>query len=256
MKYMALCIAEMRADGDNSHRYLRAEESDDIISHGARKDVQPLCEKISRDLQKRTPPKRPSQVILYYSGESMPTAKQSRTRKQHIKERAILRRVQLWPNIPTEKNWDRKVSDGFATIPRTLALVGMIADTLADKNKRVSSTYWGLWCRVWDTGVVIIENEYELATEAGFTGERRVYTWRDRIKQLIKLNFIEVKEGPKGPYQYALIFNPYHVLCDHRENGNIQYQSWFSFLERSEEISAKDIKKYMPALVGEGNENG
>ena len=186
----------------------------------------------------------------------MVTAKHSKTRAQRIKERAILRRKQLWPNIPGDKNWNRKVSDGFTTIPRTLALVGMIADMLADKNKRVSSTYWGLWCRVWDTGVVIIENEYELATEAGFTGERRVYTWRDRIKQLIKMNFIEVKEGPKGPYQYALIINPYHVLCDHREAGHIQDQYWISFLERAEEISAKDIKKYNPALVGEENENG
>lgn len=185
----------------------------------------------------------------------MATTRQGKTRAQRIKERAILRREQLWPNIPTEKNWNRKVSDGFTTIPRTLALVGLIADTLAGKNKRVSSTYWGLWCRVWDTGVVIIENEYELATEAGFTGERRVYTWRDRIKQLIKLNFIEVKGGPKGPYQYVLIINPYHVLCDHKEAGHIQNQYWLSFLERAEEIGAKDIKKYKPALVGEENKD-
>ncbi len=127
----------------------------------------------------------------------MVTAKQTRT--QRIKERAIRLREELWPGIPADRNWDRKGSDGFTTVPRTLALVGMIADTLADKNKRVSSTYWGLWCRVWDTGVVIIENEYELATEAGFGGERRSYTWRDRIKQLIKLNFIEASKDACAP---------------------------------------------------------
>ena len=55
--------------------------------------------------------------------------------------------------------------------------------------------------KVWDTVVVIIENECELATEAGGTGERRVYTWRDRIQQLAKLRFIEAKEGPKCPCQ-------------------------------------------------------
>ena len=183
----------------------------------------------------------------------MTTAKQRRTRAQRINERAIRRREELWPDVPAEKNWNRKGSDGFTTIPRTLALVGTIADTLAEKNKRVSSTYWGLWCRVWDTGVVIIENEYELATEAGFTGERRVYTWRDRIKQLGKARFIEVKEGPKGPYQYVLIINPYHVLCDHRQAGRIQNHYWLSFLERSEEIGAKDIEKYSTTLAGEGS---
>ena len=185
----------------------------------------------------------------------MPTAKQSKTRAQRIKERAEQRRVELWRDIPTDKNWNRKGSDGFTTIPRTLALVGMIADTLAGKNKRVSSTYWGLWSRVWDTGVVIIENEYELATEAGFTGERRVYTWRDRIKQLVKLRFIEVKEGPKGPYQYVLIMNPYHVLYDHRKDGRIQDQSWFTFVERTEEIGARDLNRYKASLAGDQNDD-
>ena len=186
----------------------------------------------------------------------MPTAKQSKTRSQRIKERAVQRRTELWPDIPTEKNWNRIGSNGFTTIPRTLALVGMIADTLAEKNKRVSSTYWGLWSRVWDTGVVIIENEYELATEAGFTGERRVYTWRDRIKQLVKLGFVEVQEGPKGPYQYVLVFNPYHVLYDHRQEGQIQNQLWVTFVERTEEISARDLDRYKASLVGKENKGG
>ena len=182
----------------------------------------------------------------------MATARQSRIRAQRIKERAVQRRQELWPEIPMEKNWSRQGSYGFSTVPRTLALVGMIADTLAEKNKRVSSTYWGLWCRVWDTGVVIIENEYELATEAGFSGERRVYTWRDRIKQLVRLRFIEVKEGPKGPYQYVLIINPYHVLLDHRvDTGTrIQEQAWLTFVERTEEIAAQDLQKYQASLSG------
>ena len=179
----------------------------------------------------------------------MTTQKQRQARSQHAQKRAERRRQELWPDIPVEKNWSRKRSDGFSTVPRTLALIGMIADTLTEKNKRVSSTYWGLWCRVWDTtGVVTIENEYELATEAGFSGERRVYTWRDRVKQLMRLKFIEVKEGPKGPYQYVLIINPYHVLFDHRQDGLIQDQSWNAFFERTDEISAKDLREYEESL--------
>ncbi len=179
----------------------------------------------------------------------MATAKQTQTRKQRIKERAKRRRLDLWPYVPEDKNWNRIGSDGFSTIPRTLTLVGTIADMLAEKNKRVSTTYFGLWCRVWDTGVVIVENEYELATEAGFTGERRVYTWRDRIKQLEALNFIMVQPGPKGPYQFILIINPYQVLYDHRQANNIQDQYWLSLVERAEEISAKDLDKYVEALA-------
>ncbi len=172
------------------------------------------------------------------------TARQRRTRSQRILQRVMERREEFWPDIP-DRTWNRTNSDGFTTIPRTLALIGTIADMLAGKSKRVSTVYWGLWCRVWDTaGLVTIENEYELATEAGFSGERRIYTWRDRIKLLIKLKFIEVRPGPKGPYQYVLIFNPYHVLYDHHESGKIQDQYWLSFTERAEEIGAKDIDKY------------
>lgn len=178
----------------------------------------------------------------------MATRRQSKVRAQRIKERAAQRREDLWPEIPTEENWSRIGSDGFTTVPRTLMLIGTIANYLADKNKRISDTYFGLWCRVWDTGVVVVENEYELATEAGFTGERRVYTWRDRIKQLIELGFIQVKEGPKGPYQYVLIRNPYHVLYDQYSAGNISDQYWVSFVERSEEINAKDLQKYRSKL--------
>lgn len=48
---------------------------------------------------------------------------------------------------------------------------------------------WGLWCRVWDTGVISVESEYELTTEAGFTRKLRICTWRDHVKQLASSGF-------------------------------------------------------------------
>ena len=178
----------------------------------------------------------------------MATAKQRTVRNQRIKERAERRREELWPELDENRIWNRGRSHGFSTVPRTLTLVGTIADSMAEKNKRVSTTYIGLWCRVWDTGVVVIENEYEVATEAGFTGERRIYTWRDRIKQLAALGFIDVKAGPKGPHQFILIFNPYQVLYDHSKTGGIQSHLWLALVERAEEIGARDIDKYEEAL--------
>lgn len=181
----------------------------------------------------------------------MANVKQKRSRSQRIKQRAEERRSELWPEIPLEKNWNRQGSDGYTTVPRILGLTATIADTLAEKNRRVSATYLGLWCRVWDTGVVVIENEYELATEAGFTGERRVYTWRERMKQLEALGFIEIKDGPKGPYQNVLIINPYQVLWDHNSEGRIQRHLWDLVTERSDEIGAKDLEKYAKSLKQE-----
>lgn len=175
--------------------------------------------------------------------------KQNKTRSQRIKERAEEKRLKLWPDIPIEKNWNRKGSNGFTTVPRILTLTSTIMDALSEKNHRISATYLGLWCRVWDTGVVVIENEYELATEVGFTGTRRVYTWRDRIKQLAALNFIAIKDGPKGPYQYILIINPYHALYDHYMAGHIQDHLWDAFIERIEEVGARDIEIYKKSLT-------
>jgi hypothetical protein len=123
-------------------------------------------------------------------------------------------------------------------------LIASIADDLATKNKRVSSTYIGLWCRVWDAGVVEIINEWEVASESGFSGERRVYTWRDRIKELSKIGLIKVSEGPKGPYQFVLILNPYHVMYELNKQNELQSGRWLALTERSKEIGASDIAEY------------
>lgn len=180
----------------------------------------------------------------------MAIAKQSSVRARRIKERAERRRAELWPDIDEDRIWNRGRSDGFSTVPRTLTLIGTIADLMSEKNKRVSTTYIGLWCRVWDTGVVVIDNEYEAATEAGFSGERRIYTWRDRIKQLAEIGFVDVRAGPKGPYQFILIFNPYQLLYQIHESDEkrIPSQYWMALVERAEEIGARDIETYEEAL--------
>ena len=53
-----------------------------------------------------------------------------------------------------------------------------------------------------------------------------------------------------------LIFNPYHVLYDHRQEGRIQDQSWITFVERTEEISARDLERYKASLAGKDKEDG
>lgn len=178
----------------------------------------------------------------------MPKLPSKTAKAKKIKEKSEERRRLIWPKILESKIWDRTTSDGYSTVPRTLTLIASIADNLAKKNKRVSSSYIGLWCRVWDAGVVEITNEWEMATESGFTGERRVYTWRDRMKELIALEFILVSEGPKGPYQFVLIINPYQVIYDLYKLGRIQEYSWIALNERAKEIGASDIQKYEESL--------
>jgi len=86
--------------------------------------------------------------------------------------------------------------------------------------------------------------EFELATEAGFTGERRVCTWRGRIKQLEGLGFAQMKSGSKGPYQNILTLNPCHILFELNQTGKIQSEYWQFVLDRVDEIGAKDITSF------------
>jgi hypothetical protein len=69
-----------------------------------------------------------------------------------------------------------------------------------------------LWHHVFDEAMVTIDNPRMFALESGFTGERAERTWKDRMKILTELGFIEAKPGASGDYNYILILNPYYVV--------------------------------------------
>ena len=92
--------------------------------------------------------------------------KQTRARKMFL--RNIRLRDELWPHIASGSLWDRKESDGFTTMPRPMPHILRIMDYLADKGKPVSEVYLSLWCRVFDGSFMAIQNERDMAFEAGF----------------------------------------------------------------------------------------
>ncbi len=69
-----------------------------------------------------------------------------------------------------------------------------------------------LWCRAYDECFVTLNNPQELAFHSGFSGQRAVTTWKQRMRILQELGFIDIKPGPSGEMSYALIFNPYQVI--------------------------------------------
>jgi len=75
------------------------------------------------------------------------------------------------------------------------------------------STYFTLWCRVYDAAFVEMRNERELAFESGFTGTRGEVTWRARMRRLQELGFIDIKPGLASELQYVLIWNPVHAIA-------------------------------------------
>lgn len=160
-----------------------------------------------------------------------------------ITQKQIELRKQLWPDLDEKRLWLRKVKDGFTTIPRTMPLIGYIMNGLS-KNKPISSVYLELWCRAYDECFVTLANHPELALHSGFIGQRAVNTWKERIRILAELGFIDLKGGPSGEVSYALIYNPYEVIKQHWESKHqgITEELYNSLVARAINIGADDLK--------------
>lgn len=171
-------------------------------------------------------------------------SKQTQKRISKAKEDAIAMRKHLWPEITEEHLWllDDKKKKGFSSIPRTMPI---LMNIIGDASKQVSTksvpagrTYLALWCRVFGEGIVKVENEMVAASEAGYTGERSITTWREHIRVLKELGFIDYKPGPAGPMQFILMLNPYSVVKTLRGKSWIQEGQYTALLQRAMEIGA------------------
>jgi hypothetical protein len=157
------------------------------------------------------------------------------------KERALQMRAVEWPDVPEDRLWNRSKCHGYTTIPRTLPLVMNMIDALS-KNKPAGRTYFGLWCRTYDESVVIIENPMSMAFEAGFSGERAVTTWRQRMEALRQLGFIDAKPGSSGDFHFVLLFNPHWVVWQLKPR--LQAQAFMQLADRAVDIGATDFLEF------------
>lgn len=174
--------------------------------------------------------------------------RQARTRRNKAKESNLKMRKHLWPTLDEASLWLRedKTRKGYTTMPRTIP---QIINLINDVSKQVTGgkavpagkSYLVLWCRVFDEGFVKIENEAVAALEAGYSGERNVTTWREHLNALKALGFIDCKDGPAGPYQYILLFNPYKVVKALYEKGWVQQASYTALFQRAMDIGATDL---------------
>lgn len=169
----------------------------------------------------------------------MTTATATAKRVSKGTERALRIREEHWSDVPEARLWHRKRCDGYTTIPRTIPVLMNIIDSLS-KNQPAGRTYFGLWCRTYDESLVIIENPMSLAFEAGFSGERAVTTWRQRMSTLQDLGFIAAKPGSSGEFHYVLLFNPHKVVWDLKPRT--QSQLFMQLFDRAVDIGAKDMK--------------
>ena len=167
-------------------------------------------------------------------------ATESKTRLSKIARQKLRMRDTLWPELDEARLWSRERSDGWLSVPRPMPLLMKIMDSLS-KGKPVSSTYLDLWCRTYDDSFIIANKDREMAYFSGFSGERAVRTWTMRMRTLKDLGFIDIKSGPNGPISYVLIFNPYLVVRQLYDAGQINESFFNSLAQRMIEIGAHDL---------------
>lgn len=165
----------------------------------------------------------------------MVNVKQAGTKRLKMSERAQQQQELHFPSLNPLMLWQRKVNDGYTTVPRTMPLV-MQAIDVQSKGQPAGHTLFCLWARSPDHPLIIIENPATFAAEAGFSGERAVDTWRRRMKCLEKLNFIAAKKGTAGDFNYVLLLNPNIALEQMRSDGKVQDELYGRFLTRITDV--------------------
>jgi hypothetical protein len=181
---------------------------------------------------------------------SMLNAKQFKARVTKTAKSALTMRQTLWPDVTDAQLWLRtdRTRKGFTTIPRGMPL---FMEIIADASKRVGTgksvpagrSYLVLWCRVFDEGLVKIDDETTAAFEAGYRGERNITTWREHLKVLKDLGFIDFNAGPAGPSQFVLLLNPYHAVKRLQQKGWVQQLNFTALLDRALDIGAIDLNE-------------
>jgi hypothetical protein len=208
------------------------------------------------DLMAKLPPTTKTSSLADLAGKA--AAKKTAAEMPGLSDRAAKKRLskaqkatlamrkELWPGITDNDLWLRNDRDGFTTIPRTMPL---FMDLIADASKQVTAgksvpagkAYLVLWCRVFDEGMVKVEVETAAAKEAGYIGERNVTTWREHLRVLKELGFVDYAPGLAGPCQFVLLLNPYHAVKALHAKGWVQKGAYTALFQRAQEIGAKDL---------------
>ena len=164
--------------------------------------------------------------------------------RQHkvIGARTAALRKQHFPDMGDEELWQHAKYPGFTPVPRTMPIIMNIIDDLT-KGKPASMTYFSLWCKSFEEMYVNLSSAEDLAFYSGFTGQRAVRTWRERMESLARLGFVKTAPGPRGGMSHAAIPNPHFVIRRLHRDGcpGLTEAAYGTLVDRAAEIGAADM---------------
>ena len=136
---------------------------------------------------------------------------------------AVLRRQEIHRLSGVETPlWLQGSEKGFSRIPRTLSLLAVLMKRPElSGNRDPSSVYVELHTRHLGEGVVELTHEADHAFASGYTGNRAIRTWRDRMRLLEQLGFIRIMSKPGRKLGYALLVHPSLAVTHIKDAGKI-----------------------------------
>jgi len=140
--------------------------------------------------------------------------------------------------------------DGWFRAPRTLPLLFLLLRSKRLSGKKdPSRVYMALLARHVDSGLVEVTNEAELAYESGYTGQRAVRTWQERMLLLQELGLIRIRPSGNQKYRYVVLSEGIH----HRPDDECleifdRCKAAFEYVFRELQVQIEDARAYMTSL--------
>lgn len=165
-----------------------------------------------------------------------PSMKSTRPAPAAANRRATLR-ARLFPDLSESELWSRARFIGFTTVPRTLSIIVRIIDSLDDKS--AGRVYLDLWCRAFDDYFIDVRDEFEFAYSAGYSGQRAVRTWRERIRVLRDHGFVRYTKTPDGRIRHLVLLDPHPIVDGLIAAGTVEEEDAFAFESQLMTIGAR-----------------
>jgi hypothetical protein len=121
-------------------------------------------------------------------------------------------RDHLFPGL-VEHIYPPPGTKGWCLMPRYMPqIINLLSERRFSGGMDLMRTYLGLWCDNYGEGFVEIDNEMTYADVAGFRGERGLRSWRDRVRKLQKLGFVETVEMGSAKIGFVGIVDPSYAV--------------------------------------------
>ena len=163
------------------------------------------------------------------------------TGKRVTERRRAKIRKDFWPN---EDFWTDSKETGWFSATRTLSLILGLMDSKALSGTRApSKVYVELLTRHFDNGIIEIKSEEEHAYASGYTGNRAVRSWRERMQLLEELGFIKTKEGGGRSFHYVLLVHPTVAVKQLSDKNKVPDAWWTTYRGRQVETGEATFEK-------------